>query len=209
MHKNLSYLNSKWWYRLIKVFYLSFFSVVFAVSIFNVFDIYGIKDVDYSKSELLCNNGVSKKLGDINLSTDYGYDELVSLGAKDFSIDSYRSLDLDTISLDNRLKQICLSDSDLGKIIKKQYPKSVSTSGVEYQNFSDDKLGKLVKEKNNSSLINTSFVNNNYTLKIIRKSHWFKIINNLILNAFLVCATAEGLRRVFYYIVLGDFFPKK
>lgn len=72
--KTISELNNKWWYRLIKVVYLTVFSLSFVGYPVAVFLSYG-PEYDNDKSYIKCANGkdfILSKNG-INLSSNYMY----------------------------------------------------------------------------------------------------------------------------------------
>ena len=126
--KSLEYLNSKWWYRLSKIFFNSFFVILMLIS--NIFVFYTYKENHITKIE----------------------------------------------------------KEKVSEFIKKMREESVP----------DKQIYSILSEKNVIS--NTD--------EIKKEFSFFNLIIYFLFNFIIVCIIFEVVRRLFYFIFLGLFFPK-
>ncbi len=192
--KKLSDLNSKMWYRLLKVLYFTIFAIYFLI-FFIELDYKSLKNDYYNlrKSYINCYNGETIYLKNINLD--------------------YYDLKYLNYNENNKFKFACLSDKELGAMIKNE-------SGV-YLSFSDEKVGFLVREKFNSfseidskmkTSLNFKEHQKNYILHTVKNNSLINvrtIFLDLIIPILIIIVFFELTKRIFYYVMLGTIKPKK
>jgi len=189
MKKDLFWLNSKWWYRLIKVGYFILFLVVIFLSQSFLFSNFG-PEIDYKKSYLKCDNGQKLFLEENNIFI--------------FSRNIYGEVV-------KKNQQLCMDTVELGKEVKSIFN--------QYSDYSDYEIGVKVKENLSSKDVFSKpspvvpyldLGYDNYKLIII-KTNFFWVSRLLFPVLFLVGSIVifELFRRIFYYVVLGSFLPEK
>ena len=186
--KTLVHLNSKWWYRLIKVFYILMFVIILIVPTITIFN--GFKpNFNAENSYIKCNDGQTVNLlqNKIYLYSEYIYTDD-----------------------DNKIRNLCLSDSEIGGVAKQVYPNGVSSDGVKYTNFSDIELGKSVREANSVWILKMTPTEKNYELvAVYDERNWLAIIGFSFISIILVIFVFELIKRIFYYVALGTIKPEK
>ena len=206
--KTISYLNSKIWYRFLKVVFC--FSILVSVLIFNglVIMAVGIKKVDNDKTLIYCLYGDKKVFSpkQINITLSryqlkdgfnyqnffegYNDDEIKAILQKCYNIDT-RLMDIFAFQRIYEIKGNKEELSEVDKIYLKSEIKKIM------EGF------KTNKEKSRYL---------DYSVKLFdikpvysyTEFYKFFIIGNLI-----ILLVFEVLRRVFYYIVLGTIRPSR
>jgi hypothetical protein len=179
-NKTISHLNNKVWYRLIKVIYIVAILIAITISSAIIVDS-NSRRFDNGKSYVICYDGKKSGLKDISVYLNSDY------------VPSY---------YENDIRQFCLTNSDLGEIAKSKYP--------QYNDFSNEEVGKRLKENNSFFLKSVLVQTKNYSLTpIYTNRNWFITIGECILGALVILLISETIKRVFYYIVLGSLRPKK
>ena len=179
MKKDLKYLNSKWWYRLIKVLYVLIF-------VFASFYLVAINVVSYeptfnsAKSSIICKNG--KPIEDVYMYSPYSW-----------------SLDYTDIKFE------CASDEELGAATKSSFPeyKEIENSAL------GKSIREKYKGNAYANLIQINMPTNYNTNLVYFPRNWFATIGFSVLIVAGVFLFLEILKRIFYYVYLGKLFPKK
>lgn len=159
--KTVKNLNSKVWYRFLKVIYVLFFLPFFISSIYSGYG-FTKPHFDNEESYILCDNG--QKLRAKSLTSSYI-----------------------SISHDKTYKRICaIQESSVGETLSEE-----------------EFLARYSEIKNQD-------ISSNYKLvSVFTKRNWFKAIGTSVLLTFVIYFFFELTRRIFYYILLGSFIPKK
>ena len=175
MQKDIQWLKSKWWYRLLKVLYISFFGCLVIWILLVAIDINGpTQMINFQTSTLECLSG-NKKV--------FTYEELS----------------------------------------EKHYIFSFSESSISNEKIIE--LCELVRETHDWDTVNHSdvseriqemrewnnFVGNAYKLNEQEKTvgSWFLVQRDFFLATVVLLFIFEFIRRIFYYVLLGSFKPKK
>lgn len=211
--KTISYLNSKAWYRLIKVIYILVF--ITALISFNLFlySINGLKTVDQDKTQIQCNIGDRKTFTSksINLNLDksdfkndkFDYEQFfrnyndfeIKNILKECSPESAKNL-IDSLDV-FRIQRIYEITGIKGA--EKEYDK-------DYLNSETQKITsgyKTSDEKANYLDFSVKFFDIKPVFTYNEFIKYFLIGNLIMLLIF------EGIKRIFYYIVLGSIKPKQ
>ena len=169
----INYLNSRWWYRLIKTAYLFFFLLGLLGYPIAIFNFYG-PEYDNDASYIKCANG-KKFILSQNGITLYGE----FMGSTD----------------QEKAKNLCF-----GGVIN--YMEPIRMTKAEYE----AKYGQAPTVEN----VTESGAAGKYELisKYITRN-WLVIIGFSLLSILATLFIFELLRRIFYYIVLGNLRPKK
>ena len=180
--QNISDLNKKWWYRLIKV---AFMLLTIACSILIFFIVYDSKK-PYIKNEykITCvsedSNKIAFSAGDMGL---YIHDD------QGIVIPDYTRA---------QINKIC----GIEESVAKQYDENAL-----------DALLKLGKYKNASDEESKKFIERYRIFEIDKysaiKGGYISRLGYLSLSLLIILLIVEIIRRIFYYIVLGRFFPSK
>jgi hypothetical protein len=203
-------LQEKIWYRLIKVIFI-FFLLIFVVFDLLMWFEEGVK-LDKTKTKIFCNFEDKKTfmLDDINLYLPTYYFFNNKLDYKKFYENSYN---------ENKIKTI----------LKKCYPNEFyeSKSAIYVQQKSVEMLNQLdlTKKdmtKSEKDLMYTIYnhirdsydktKNLNFSVQLfdIKPNYnYLGFVWSLLWTLSLIIFIFEIIRRIFYYIILGKFFPKK
>jgi len=159
----LKHLNTKIWYRLIKVLFIL---AIIAVLIFSegVFIGKKLDKTNYEKSSIICNIGNKNEFHDKTLAKE---------------IENFKDW-----------RYISKNDTEIAKNLKTKIINKCSIS---------DKKTELYLEK----MITFNLVKNNFT--DFERNDWLTIFI-IFLSVLLF---EETIRRLFYYIILREFFPNK
>ncbi|MBP9717202.1 MAG: hypothetical protein KBD44_00625 [Candidatus Pacebacteria bacterium] len=189
--KTISELNTKWWYRLLKVAYLLSY-IAFALALVGVaFDAeepYLIADED--KSTLVCRSGNKKT---------FSYKEL----QPEISIYDLKAKSVNTQSL----ASLCDIDGPFGEKYKIDGTPTISRNEVK-------SLYTRIEESVDSEAERIQWATNvqsNVEFNLAEKTvgSWWGVIKFSLLLLTILTITYEFIRRIFYYIVLGTVRPKK
>jgi len=178
-------LNSRAWYRLLKVIYVLFFILIFILSFFSGY-FATEPQFDNKNSYIRCDSGSELKPTEIGITLYGSYISLYEAQKIDF---------------------LCLTNYDIGAFAQSVYP--------EYKDLSAEEVGQKIRNKtiNDSSFDfykQVKFNKGIYTLiSVYTKRNWFEAIGISLLSILAACFFYELIKRVFYYIILGSFRPKK
>jgi hypothetical protein len=224
--KTLSYLNSKTWYRFLKVIYCAVFLIIVIIVMLMVWSGYNVKEVDYKNSIIICtpnDTSVSNQphiqipLDQIEseasyydlLALQYGGDDLTSLNNKfrDACMINIVTMKDGTNNLVASGQRVTLNQNQILKINDQPF----SPVNLEQQIYTMQEL--LAQTSNISPLkLNLSafkLVGKNYSLSIVKTNNLLQTIFYFLIWFFVVIFIFEILRRAFYYIVLGSIKPSK
>ena len=214
MEKTISDLNSKGWYRLLKVFFvLSFLVIAGSYNMFIYSDLY--KNPESYIEKIICNYGNKKILGSEKYTQIDQMNILEACYGNKLK-DRWELTDIKYYISENTSKPN-ISYTLMDKISGWGYQKeeSVNTNYNEAISIAlsrrIDEIHEMISHMNlnprteneiseglNSKLYSLSFANS-----------YKKYIVYLILGNFIILGIFEIFRRVFYYVVLGTFKPHK
>ena len=207
--KTISYLNSKIWYRFLKVVFC--FSILASILIFNGFLIMieGIKNIDNDKTLIYClykdKKVFSPKQINITLSADYLKN---GFNYQDF-------FEGDNIYITKAILQECYGrDVSLYDIyvIQRLYEimknkKELSEEDERYLWFEIEKITEGFKTNSQKSAEYLDYSVKLFDIKPVYS--YAKFIKLFIMGNTIILLFFEALRRVFYYIVLGTIRPSR
>lgn len=203
MEKTISYLNSKIWYRIIKVLCIFVFLISFVGFNIFVFGEVGFENIDSDKTKISCNYKDKK--------TFSPSDEKISLNNNDFKNKTfdYKSYfeGYNDYNIKNILKVCYDKDVDDVFAMQRWYEK-----GLQDKSFISDKEMQEI-EKIESSIISSDKAKYlDYSFKFFNIDPVFsysKFIKYFLIGNIAILLLFELIRRVFYYIALGTLKPKK
>lgn len=211
--KNITYLNSKVWYRFLKVVYiLLFILVVLGLNLENYYK-NGVKKVDMEKTRIYCNFQDQK----IFSPKEIGY--IFTLDINDFVDDkfdyeyffkkTYNSYKIREIlkecytpTLDN--------DVDIFALQRHYEITGLKEAPREYKKeYLDSEIKKIEEgyktEEQKANLLDFSIIF--FDIKPVFSHN--DLLKLLVVENILIVLFFEIIKRVFYYIVLGKIKPKK
>lgn len=212
--KTIAHLNSKWWYRLIKVLYVLSFITLIAITNFFVYTFTsGITNIDYGKTLVRC-----------EILEPHEPFSIESIGIKinkayfdDKGVFDYRGYF--TGNHEYEIKYI------LAACVGKKHRQDILSGDVYVfqrtieivRSKKDDSEQKRLLERD-GRLIESAPYNSakekylNFSTKlfdVVPQYTYLVFLKYFVLANIAICATLEILRRIFYYIVLGKFRPPK
>lgn len=155
MEKNLNYLNTKWWYRLLKICYVLFFLLITVSSIALIVSSYPSK-VDTKESHLACDNG------------------------ERVSFDTFSQKEGSTMTSAN-FNSLCFQAHNPSDFNPYAYG-AIPVGGKE-------EIFKFVY--------------------VYSPRNWTAIIGFSLISIIIASLAFEFIKRLFYYIIFGSFFPEK
>lgn len=207
-NKTLSYLNSRVWYRLVKVAYILLF--IFVLVSFNLFVIAtGIKRVDLDKTRIQCSYKDKKEFSPKNINLD--------LKRTDFVDDQfyYRNFfgEINEYEIKNILKE-CYDAPTIRNIDIFALQRTYEITGTkeaqkEYdKSYLSSELDKIVKGyKTNQEKM--SYLDFSINLFEIRPAfNYTTFARDFLLGNLTITLIFELFRRIFYYISLGKLNPR-
>jgi hypothetical protein len=212
--KTIEHLNSKWWYRLIKVLYILFFISLVAVTNFFVYAFTsGIKNIDYNKTLIKC--GMKKapepfSVSSIGVKIDKTYfDENDVFNYRGY-FTGYHEYEIKYIlaaCLGKEHREDILS----GDIYVFQRTIEILKSGKDEPERMRmlERDEKLIESAPYSSAKEKYLDFSTKLFDIVPQYTCFEFLKYFALVNVAVIAILEVLRRIFYYIVLGSFRPPK
>lgn len=217
----ISDLNAKAWYRLLKVCFV--IAVIIVLGIYNILVFSnGVKQVDENKTAIKCGYGLA--------------DNEATFSPKDIGI-TFESSDFVDGKLDYKAFFESFNDYSIGAILKKCYPKStgdiydsqrqvelmsengfITASGSLSDSISPEQMDAYqtgynsYKQETKYLFANTKASYLDFSYKMFDVTPQFSYTEFLLLFilgniGFLM--GFEVIRRIFYYVVLGSFRPKK
>jgi len=180
MEKNLEWLNSKWWYRLLKVVYVFIFLSVSALFVGLAFDeLTPYQTLDLEQSTFVCLSGNTKTFSYRNL-----------LPIEDLSSLKNKRIKYSTIAVFCGIKGAFGEDVSSG-----------STSFKQYQERDDyeEVMSAWHKKLEGSFILNS-------TEKTV--GSWWQVVFASLGSIVGILLVLEIIKRTFYYIVLGKIRPR-
>lgn len=206
---SISYLNSKTWYRALKVFYIFIFIIsVVGANIFAFED--GVKSINSNKTIIRCNGGEKKVFNakDANITFDSS-DFKNGFNYKNY-FEGYNSYNIEKIlqyCYDDFSKQ---SSQDI-YIIQRVY--EIVGLKNNKKDYDKEYLQKQVNEMSSgykTDLQKSKYLDYSIHLFDIEPAFSYsEFIKNFLLSNLIIIILFEIFRRAFYYIVLGKIRPKK
>lgn len=212
--KTISFLNSKVWYRFIKVLFI--ISILIFLSIFNYIIVSGgVKKIDQEKTTIQCNLGEKKSFSteSINLSLDTGAFNNELFEYKGYFID-YPNIIKEKIITECFPKKTgdIYDIQKQAEIINKNGFTGRENNLTEKEKITlDDNYNIYLKEINNVTgsskikYLDFSF----HMFEIIPSFTYIPFINLFLFGNIIIFVVFEIIKRIFYYIILGSIKPKK
>jgi len=181
--ETISELNTKWWYRLLKVVFVASLLISLLIAVVTPYFFYP-KKVDLTQSVIRCDNGKVLDMSNYNVSGSYvPYNEASKI--------KYECLDADS-GLNSEEVEIV------------EYAKANGKTREEAMQA----LSQYRTDRFNSEGVIS--MGDNYTFTVIYKDiEWLKIMFSILISSLTAIFIFELVRRCFYYIVLGSIRPKK
>lgn len=184
--KSLEQFSNKWWYQFLKVAYVFFFVTIALTWIGGIIThfrpVFNVKE-----SKIICSN--NKTLSLVENSIDIIDDHVPLEG-------------------DQRVRDLCIPDDELGALIKQTYPR-------EYESYIDETvLGKEMRERYAGSYSYTfpavQIPKQDYkVVAVYAPRNWKQTILQSVYVLIGLAVVYELLKRVFYYLMFATFFPDK
>lgn len=218
-NKTLSHLNSKVWYRLLKVIFIVAFFIVLAAYNFIIFSS-GIRQLDQNRTTIKCNvfGNASFSPASINISIDpsyfsngqfnyigffHGYNDYETMAilkrCGNFTpvvanADSYDEQELQDIIYDNGFTGITNWTP--------QQVDTINTAFEIYQQRTKDSF-----EGDNQKAQYLDFSSTMFEVQPVFAYNQF--LELFVIGNLLILLVFEAMRRIFYYVILGSLGPAK
>jgi len=223
--KTISYLNSKAWYRFLKVVFIFIFLAIILIA--NRIHInYSIGQISQSKTFIYCNGGDKRVLTASQALVHFSNHEFINgFDYKNFYEDDNNEYRIKAIlracydEVNNEAYEdvyLVYDDAD-GDIYAMQRAYEIAGFKANRKKFDEDYLKEqfeIMKESYKSNSQKRSYLDYSVHLFDIKPAYIYRttikdfILYFFIIN-FVILLIFEVLRRVFYYIVLGTIRPKK
>lgn len=190
-NKTISYLNSKVWYRSLKVIFILSFILAIIFPLIGVYFEYK-PEFDNKKSYVVCKDGRTVSLEDNNIylySSYVGGDDDLTIKKRctaALTFDEFKK-DLSDYASIERLLENRSDGFDVDNAIKAGYSKE------EVQKYLEKTINKTEYK----------------LVSIYTPIHWVAVVGYSFLIILSVIVFFEIIKRIFYYIVLGVIKPKK
>ena len=183
MEKNLTWLNSKWWYRLLKVLYILTFIAISCFYIALSFsELKPERVVDYDESTLICTKN----------SKTFTFSELSS-----------------TLRRDLQRSNVVAEDI----AYQCDYVDAYGEKLALLEKYKIKSREELQRDLNNAELISQwkSDTLKSYSLNTVMKTegNWFFPVLASIASVVIIFLLLELFKRIFYYVLLGTVRPKR
>ena len=212
-HKTIEWLNTKTWYRLIKVFF--YLLILISIVIFNAIIFSGeIKKLDENKTIISCNNWdkTSLLLRDVNIIIDNSYfkenifdyvsfykennensiEEILKTCFPSFGNESFALINKNIYDFQKSVE-----------IKYKYWPSNLEVLTYEYEDY-------MEKSKNLYGNLKTKYLDFSIHLfDITPKFSYNNFFRSFFIGNLIIFIIFEFIRRCFYYIVFGSIRPKK
>lgn len=221
-NKTTSYLNSKIWYRLLKVIFILVCLAVLIGFNFFVFTDIGIKNIDQNKTLIQCSYGDKVIFSPQSVNLNFSKSDFKN------GIFDYKSFFLDYN--DNKIKDIFKGCYASYSFSSPTLSSDIFAIQKIYEVWGNDRL--LIKKETRTllssdeiknldeivpriekSITNTDKANYlNFSIKLFDVKPVFTYSNFLksfFIGNFIILLIIEALKRGFYYVVLGTLKPKK
>lgn len=209
-NKNITYLNSKAWYRFLKVIFI--ITVLLALLIMNgVLISDGVARIDADKSLINCTRGEKRTVSFKRAGIYFNNYDLVGFDYKNFYEGYYN---------DYKIKDILIACYDISSDIdifamQRAHEIANKLSGDKKELTEADKqmIDKEIKQMTEGYKTNTqkaSYLDYSFKLFELKPIYTYtEFIKYFVLGNIIIFLFFEISRRVFYYIVLGTLRPRK
>ncbi|MFA4833785.1 MAG: hypothetical protein WC619_02975 [Patescibacteria group bacterium] len=187
MEKTISYLNSKIWYRLVKVAYIFSFLAACALTVFILFSFcYKTSEViDNPNTKIICQTGNKKQF----LIKDVFSNNDIPTTIPDYYVA--------TDKFSKKISNFCITPLD---------PEKKSYTLEELQASSLEELQAVGAKPKDGFIPYPYRIEKKYIE--VKEGATISVIYSLI-GLIIMALIFETLKRVFYYVVLGTIKPKK
>jgi len=190
-NKTISYLNSKMWYRSLKVIFILSFILAIIFSLIGVYFEYK-PEFDNEKSYVVCKDGRTVSLEDNNI---YLYSSYVG-SDDDLTIKQRCGHSLTLEELKNGV-----SDDMIIERLLANRSKGFDVDNAIKSGYSKEEI----KEYLIKNIDQTEYK----LVSIYTPIHWVAVVGYSFLIILSMIVLFEIIKRIFYYIVLGTIRPKK
>ena len=213
-YKTLAHLNSKWWYRLIKVLYVLSFIFLLVIANFETYNLTsGIKSIDYDKTLVKCEMRDPPEpfsVGSIDVKIDkVFFDDKGSFDYKGYFFGHHGYEIKNILSACNDKKDMrAFSSIDI----------YIFQRNIEIFRSEKDKSEKDRLFERDSKLINSVYDNEakarylDFSIRffdIVPQYTYLTFFKYFVVTNITIAGIFELLRRIFYYIILGRLRPPK
>lgn len=215
-NKTIKHLNTKTWYRLVKVIFILLFLAVIAIGNLFVFSNSDFKQVSLDKTKITCTYGDKKSFtaDDVNLyslSADefpngkFDYKTYFEGYGNEYDI---RDIINECHPQDNSYIDIFAFQKVTEAVGDEVLKMKKEDRPIEF--ISDANMEKINKTEQAYGSEKTKYLD--YSVKIFDISPVFTFmpfIKTFLLTNIIILAVFEIIRRAFYYVTLGSLRPKK
>jgi hypothetical protein len=209
MEKTISYLNSKSWYRLIKVIYIISFAVMLVG--YNIFVFSnGVKKLDLHNTTITCN---TKSSGYKKFSLADGYVFINDSALNNYSYQNFYDKPTNEYAVEQLIEE-CSQLSRIpftynGQNLDIYDIQRMREIGRDNSNLSNDQIFKQEQAEKQNDPANLSIKYDSHIFDIEPKYTIKGFLEYFIIGNVIILVLFEILQRIFYYIVIGKIFPKK
>jgi len=206
MDKNINYLNSKAWYRALKVFFIFVFIGVLLLANIIVFD-EPVKSIDENKTLIFCNGGEKRVITAKDSKTYFSSNDFKEGFNYKKYFEGYNNYAIKQILTD------CYDEFPTDDIFVVQRVYEITGFKDNRKTYKEDYLNAQIKE------ISSGYKTDEQKAKYLDYSthlfdiephfSYWKFIITFILTNIAILVVFEILKRSFYYIALGTLRPKK
>jgi len=209
-NKTVSYLNSRAWYRFIKVIYILLFIVILLGYNLFTFSVIGFKNLDQDKTLIICSYKDEKvfypKEKNIHLN-NYDFKN-ETFDYKDF-FEGYNKYKIKDI-LENCYDIKNSSNLDVFAVQRTYEIAGTKDNKKDYdENYLKNEINKIITG-HKTDLEKASYLD--YSIKLFTIDPiftYYKFLMYFFVGNLSILLFFEIIRRVFYYIVLGTIKPEK
>lgn len=204
-NEKVEYLNSKWYYRLLKVFYVLFFIVTIISTGFIVFSKTS-KELDIKNSYFACVQGgrVSfEEAGGYNSTWDSWNENGWLYKTKES--DNSKSLEVEDSETEKNIIALCYKNKTSISNVKNIEEKVEQKVGISYEEMDTLTLNAEASKIINDEEILHYFKNPFYEIRDYYHLNWIKLISLIALFTVMISVLFEFAKRLFYYVVSGSF----
>lgn len=250
----LNYINKKWWYRLLKVFYVFIFLFIFILWIYIIYEDNWIREINFNNSKVICYSPEDRFFESYNnhLTIPFKDDKWVYIWAyisdkgiydklsykdyiKDYTLDAsvIAIMCIDKVNNNSTTyKAVLNKDGNINKLniiaIQKKYELRywlnrvwnfnydpilkktiyIDSDKEKYEEWYDNFITELTSISSDKEYFNLV----DYSIRMfdikLSYSYW-KFIWKILFFIITIYIFFELFKRIFYYIVLWTFLPKK
>lgn len=215
--KTISDLNSKAWYRLIKVFFVAVFLIILIISNYLIFS-GGFERVDERYTMIQCNLKDKKSFSAKNINLQLSTEDFIN---KQFNYQNFFKNYNNEYKIED-IFQGCFMDTDV-TLMNDVYDQQkaieiVNKYGLIGKNKDQPQISIFEKDFSNYKQQTSNLFGNqkikyldfNFEIfNIIPIFTYKELLYQLLISNFLILFIFETTKRCFYYIILGDLKPLK